>query len=405
MKCNKLIVSLLAGLILIGCVSQSDSTRPAEDTNVMAVDTAGPAGSGQASAAIGGEVTQACGGVMCWLMELFGPADDRPNHVVMDVYYATDRQRVDNTENNTSFGTRRSKDITYGVAEVSIPKGHKIGEIERPAYWKLEFSEDPDDHLMLRKTEILNKSLYFNRLRSQFVDSENLLIFIHGYNVSFEDAALRTAQIAYDLSFKGAPVFYSWPSQAKEKSYMTDENNIRWSQGNIKNFITQVLEKTTSQNIYLIAHSMGTRALTQAYLDVMDDIPSAKSRIKEIILAAPDIDADLFKKDIAPKMVSKNSSVTLYVSSTDVALMMSKTIHGGYSRAGYSGGEPVIVEGIDTIDVTNVGVGFLNHSTFAEVRPVMMDIYSLIHHHKRAFERAGLEPVENSNGTYWQFKK
>ncbi|ENQ8616027.1 alpha/beta hydrolase [Vibrio fluvialis] len=405
MKRNKLIVSLLAGLILIGCVSQSDSTRPAEDTNVVAVDTAGPAGSGQASAASGGEVTQACGGVMCWLMELFGPADDRPNHVVMDVYYATDRQRVDNTENNTSFGTRRSKDITYGVAEVSIPKGHKIGEIERPAYWKLEFSEDPDDHLMLRKTEILNKSLYFNRLRSQFVDSENLLIFIHGYNVSFEDAALRTAQIAYDLSFKGAPVFYSWPSQAKEKSYMTDENNIRWSQGNIKNFITQVLEKTTSQNIYLIAHSMGTRALTQAYLDVMDDIPSAKSRIKEIILAAPDIDADLFKKDIAPKMVSKNSSVTLYVSSTDVALMMSKTIHGGYSRAGYSGGEPVIVEGIDTIDVTNVGVGFLNHSTFAEVRPVMMDIYSLIHHHKRAFERAGLEPVENSNGTYWQFKK
>jgi esterase/lipase superfamily enzyme len=45
---------------------------------------------------------------------------------------------------------------------------------------------------------------------------------VHGFNVSFENALRRTAQIAYDLDFDGAPFLFSWPSRDSLLSYASD---------------------------------------------------------------------------------------------------------------------------------------------------------------------------------------
>ena len=198
-------------------------------------------------------------------------------------------------------------------------------------------------------------------------------------------------------------MFYSWPSQASTFRYGKDEENIAWSQSNIQRFLEDYLFKSKAEDIYLVAHSMGNRGLTRAIVEVMKDNPELKSKIKEIILAAPDIDADIFKNDIAPQMVSETKKpITLYVSADDLALKASKLLHGN-PRAGDAGENMVIVEGIETIDATGIDTSFLSHSYFADNNSIISDIFDIIKSGQRALERKRLSLIKlNDNNIYWK---
>jgi esterase/lipase superfamily enzyme len=88
---------------------------------------------------------------------------------------------------------------------------HKAGQIESPSMWSSEFSEDPEKHIVLEKIRSLNKNVFFDKLSNRIGQTakRKTFMFIHGYNVSFADAAKRTAQIKYDLDFDGEAVLYS----------------------------------------------------------------------------------------------------------------------------------------------------------------------------------------------------
>ena len=329
-----------------------------------------------------------------------------PNYAIVKVFYATDRKENVNTDIKTRYGAERGQ-VQYGTTEVSIPRDHRMGELESPSIWKLEFREDPEKHVVLLDITTLDKTTFFTDVSNKVKDSEKkkAFIFVHGYNVTFEDASRRTAQMSYDLGFKGAPVFFSWPSHGSTAKYTFDEDNIKWSQTNIKEFLKDFAENSDAEKIYLIAHSMGNRGLTRAYISLMNDFPTLKSKFTEIILAAPDIDADVFKRDIAPAMVQAGNPVTLYASSEDLPLKASKAVHGGHPRAGDSGADIVILPGIESIDSTNVDTGFLGHSYYADERSLISDMFYIFKNGFRASERAGLDEVTSPNGIYWKFKK
>ena len=330
----------------------------------------------------------------------------KESYAMVDVFFATDRA-IDNEQNVYEYYGSERADVTYGIAEVSIPHDHKIGALESPKWWKFEFSEDPDKHVILQSISQFEKENYFEHLKTRVgVSSDNdLLIYVHGYNVTFSDAARRTAQMVYDLSFDGAAVFYSWPSHGKMLKYTSDEQNVQWAQANITEFMKDVVEKSDAENIYLIAHSMGNRALTRSYVDLMRSNPEFSVKVREVILAAPDIDSDVFKRDIAPEMVKSNTPITLYASSEDIPLKVSREVHAGYPRAGDAGESLVVLDGVETIDATNVGNGFLDHSYYAEERPVISDIFNILHHSMRASDRAGLTEIQTGDGVYWKFRR
>lgn len=329
----------------------------------------------------------------------------KENYAVMNVFFATDRKEDKNANLKLRFGKERG-DLIYGVTQISIPRKHEMGELESPSIWRFEFRENPKKHIVMLGIENLNKESYFQAISQKVKNStkKSAFLFIHGFNVTFEDAARRTGQIYYDLGFDGVAAFYSWPSHGIIKKYVSDEANIEWSQRNIEMFLKDFAEKSDAENIYLIAHSMGNRALTRAYISLVDNNPILKSRIKEIILAAPDIDAAVFKEQIAPMMIQARIPITLYSSSEDIPLKLSKTIHG-YSRAGESGENLVVLPGIETIDATNVNTSFFGHSIYAEERELISDIFYIFQKGLRANERAGLKQATNHDGVYWQFKK
>ncbi len=323
-------------------------------------------------------------------------------YTVVRVFFATDR----NQTLDKMFGDQRSE-LNYGYCDISIPSynRHYIGKLETPVWWRFEFLENPDKHVMLQKMVISPKEDFFQDLVNCVRNSKekNTFLFVHGYNVTFEDAAKRTAQISYDLSFDGAPVFYSWPSQGSTVGYMVDEQSIEWAQPHLKKFLKDFFTQADAKHIYLIAHSMGSRALTRAVTELLTDMPFLRKRLKEVILAAPDIDADVFMRDIAPALASAGRPITLYASSKDKALIASKGLHG-YPRAGDSGQGLVIVPGIETIDATSVETDLVGHNYFTENRSLLGDIFTLIATGKRADKRFGLRPVHVKAGTYWEFK-
>jgi hypothetical protein len=119
--------------------------------------------------------------------------------------------------------------LNLGVCDVSIPRTHVVGELEAPSILRLEVREDAARHIVLQKTERLAGDRFHELLRERVQASprRELFIFVHGFNVSFEDAARRTAQMHYDLKFSGAPVFFSWPAHDKfVLTYAADETNV-----------------------------------------------------------------------------------------------------------------------------------------------------------------------------------
>ena len=215
------------------------------------------------------------------------------------VFYGTDRNRT---------GTKRygrDRDILrYGQCVVSIPRDHRLGELEGPSIWKLQFRPDPEKHVHLMDVSETAYSDYRDQLRARVAESETkqAFVFIHGFNVCFEDAARRTAQMACDLAFDGAPIFFSWPSQGTFRGYLVDETNIEWATPDLALFLRQVSEDSGAETVHLIAHSMGNRALVRALEDIAATNRDSRLRFEEVILTAPDIDADVFARDIAPRL-------------------------------------------------------------------------------------------------------
>ncbi len=330
---------------------------------------------------------------------------NKKDYIEIPVSFATDRNDTKDSDLNERFGGKRAE-LQYGRTIVSIPYTHKLGEIERPSYWKLEFSEDPKKHVMIQSLQKQNKDDFFNQMKERIAkNGKSTFLFVHGYNVSFADAAMRTAQITFDLRFSGEPVFYSWPSQGSTTGYTVDEANIEWARLNMKNFLRDYLTRTEADDVYLVAHSMGNRGLTKALIELMNENPELKDKITEVILAAPDIDADVFRRDIAPQMVQKIAKpITLYVSSDDLALIASRKVHGS-KRAGDAGKGVVIVKGVETIDASGVDTSFLSHSYFATTKTIIEDILDLMKSGKRAPDRETLERVSRENVIYWKVKQ
>ncbi|MDO8047335.1 alpha/beta fold hydrolase [Janthinobacterium sp. SUN211] len=331
------------------------------------------------------------------------------NYAVVKVYFATDRQRDVGKPPAQRFSGERNimggnGPLSYGSCDVSIPRDHRMGQLESPSLWRLEFRDDPAKHVVLLSAEVQDRGNFFAALKTQIRASagKSAFIFVHGYNMSFEDAARRTGQMAYDLGFDGAPVFYSWPSRGEVAGYTIDENNIEWSTPHLASFLADFLASTEAAQVYLVGHSMGSRGLARAVADLLAAQPQLAQKITEIILSAPDIDAAIFKHDIAPKLAAARNPVTLYASSQDLALAASKAVHG-YPRAGDSGAGMLIVAGVETIDATGVDTSFMKHSYFAEKRSALSDMFYLIRNQARADQRF-LDPVDTVAGRYWTFK-
>lgn len=323
------------------------------------------------------------------------------------VWFGTNRKPVDKDSISKGFGSDRNKGITYGCCDVTIPKYHTIGSIgdpwwkRLPAFWK-------DNNLRIQDRVSIKIETYYENLREYFEkldsDEKHLLIFLHGYNVSFDDAAIRSAQLGFDLDVHGTTAFFSWPSQGTIAGYPADIASIEASEKYIGKYIEDMASKSGAEKVHIIAHSMGNRGLLRAYSNMFNNVQKIINKpFDQIFLAAPDVDVDLFK-DLSKVYSEVSNKTTMYVSREDMALMSSGIIHKA-PRVGYT--PPVtVVEGIDTIEVTDIDLTFLGHGYVADARPVLSDMHNLMMTGKGPDLRFALKRIESAaDGVYWRMKE
>src|SRR5262249_14791460 len=170
---------------------------------------------------------------------------------VVPVVYGTDRGR-ESQGASTGYGSERARRLELGRALVTVPKAHQLPNIERPWAYRLPFTqivlhseaEDPRLHFTVKDVRPLSKEEFLKligeRLEASRIYKDHALVFVHGFNTSFEYALYRTAQIAYDIKFDGAPLLYSWPSMGNLT--LQDYSHDRESSGQAEPYMREFLE-------------------------------------------------------------------------------------------------------------------------------------------------------------------
>jgi len=300
-----------------------------------------------------------------------------------------------------------------GTCVVSVPEAarREIGELNGPGLLSLEFVEDPRSHFVLLDIhEQPDAAQYFRDLRADAARANSAFVFVHGYNVSFEDAARRTAQLKLDLQFGGAAIFYSWPSKATALDYTRDESSIEWAIPHLHAFLLALRRELPDTRIHLLAHSMGNRALAGALQRFARDAnaQAASERLRgfdEVVLAAPDIDAETFRSELFPAMRRGADGFTLYACDKDKALVVSAGVHG-WKRVGQEASAFAALEGLESIQVALRAsllddVLALDHSYYGDVSTVLEDVRKTLNGRgPQSAERQGGGLVAQPDGSW-----
>jgi esterase/lipase superfamily enzyme len=330
---------------------------------------------------------------------------------VENVLYGTNRKPGPTTaDGQLTFGSDAGP-LRYGMTQVTIPKGHKYGEIEKPVVIRIgplvvyKEHETPARHFTIMTNKALTEAGFKSALAGD--TTKRALVYIHGYKTSFKNAAFTTAQIAYDIQFKGTPVFFSWPSANRYGAYFADNDKALAAAPLLAKFLREVRAGVGPKGeIFLIAHSLGNLALLEA-LDELSKSAVPGPPAKEVIFAAPDVDKSVFLSRIAAS-TKEGQDMTLYASAGDKALLASAALREGAPRAGLVvNGTPVIVtKGVQTIDVSAVSTDFfdLNHGTYDENRVLLGDIGELIDQGIRPPDKRSniMRPVKDGAQEYWR---
>jgi esterase/lipase superfamily enzyme len=295
--------------------------------------------------------------------------------------------------------------LTWGDYVVSVPDSRDPGSIEvAPTLFGVKLFEDPHEHFLV----LSNADRSLDEITAEVKAAKNgsdpaeFLIFVHGYNVPADAAALRTAQLKLDLEIDGPAFFFSWPSLGQTAFYTADSDNAALSTPALLEMLKSTMEKFPTSKIHVIGHSMGTRIVAEALRRSHAEPAAALPRkLTTLVLAAPDIDRRRFVIDYASVVKDVAIPVTLYASSRDVALAASSAVNNN-ARLGDTRPEPVVADGMETIDASLIDTDFLGHGYFAATVPLLKDLSQLIKQQRLASRRLGLRMVGDERKRYWQ---
>ena len=293
------------------------------------------------------------------------PAEVAAKH---EIFVATTRKRADDVR--VVFDRQRSDTLGFARVGVTIPKNHEIGRIERAKDGKLG---DPAKDFTAVDLTIYETGPAFTAAVADA--GERVLVFVHGYNTGFDDGIYRLTQIAHDTQYPGTPVLFSWASGAKTRDYVYDKDSSTAARDDLEATLVMLSKSRKVKSIDIIAHSMGNwlamEALRQLAIAGNRDLGG---KLGYVVLASPDIDVDIFKKQMT-RYGKPDQPFVVLLSSDDKALRISSFIAGRQQRVGdYSDAAELAALGVTVVDLSATqGGDKLNHAKFAD-NPVLVQL-------------------------------
>ncbi|MFM9974864.1 MAG: alpha/beta hydrolase [Beijerinckiaceae bacterium] len=255
-------------------------------------------------------------------------AEGDPAGKRVSVLVATTRLRG---EDPHSLTNGRSHLVDFQRVDLSIPRSHQLGNVETPSKGRV----DPRrDFAALRNESVSEKG--FLALAGQAASRGNgeVNIYVHGFNTTYEAAVLRLGQIIVDAGTTGTAIAFSWPSRGRFVDYLTDRESALFSRDRLEYLLRILARQKDVRTINILSHSMG------AFL-TMETLRQAKLRgdgefggkLNAVVLAAPDIDLDVFRTQL--EVIGRRKRPTiLLVANDDRALNFARFLSGDVDRLG-----------------------------------------------------------------------
>jgi esterase/lipase superfamily enzyme len=200
------------------------------------------------------------------------------------------------------------------------------------------------------------------RAFAEAATGRDVLLYVHGYNETFESAARSAGQLSHSLEFQGRTAIFSWPSGGKLFDYAYDRESALWSRDGFVQALKALVANPTVGRIHIVAHSMGT-FLTLEGLRELRDSADVNARIGSVVFASPDVDVDAFEQTVS-RLGPLARRMTLIIDPGDRALAVSARIAGGVARAGAAERSRLEALGVRVADTSGRGWSMLRHDLF-----------------------------------------
>jgi esterase/lipase superfamily enzyme len=315
--------------------------------------------------------------------------------------YVTDRKAGPPADGNVTYLGEYAGQVSYGLMNVQLPGDQPAGS--------------PVTTGAIKKVESIPYPTFFKFLRDQ--SPKPLVIWIHGYRLSFPMSTMYCAQIARDLNIDANVLTFDWASNESVFGYTRDLLQVPRSTKHFVDLLTTINSEVKPPKIIVIAHSLGCRLVCLALQELYNDPNTRNLKLDHVIFLAPNIDREEFDKNFKSELQTLVNRLTIYVASDDNILLLGKLLYNVDSIGlpeqfspdtnldeiqTFLYYEKRLPGKIDLVDVSFSKKDFLRkHRLFLE-RPVLDDLFWLIHDDYPAAKRHLLKYKGSKNSTdYW----
>ncbi len=295
-----------------------------------------------------------------------------PDASKVDILVATTRAPVVEPP-GVMFGRARGRGLEFADIVVSIPpdSARQPGEMQLPS----SPPGNPEREFVILRADRMDlaqaRANFDTRVRH--APGRRVLIFVHGYNTRFEEAVYLFAQIVHDARVNVAPVLFTWPSGGNLTDYVYDRDSALYSRDALEAVLQALVNDPSVDSVTILAHSMGNYLVMESLRQMAIRDRGLSPKIRDVMMAAPDIDIDVFRRQIAEIDAGpRPASFTLFVSRDDRALGISSFLARDSTRLGALDPteEPyrsILEKGrVQVVDLTKIdSTDFTNHSKFA----------------------------------------
>lgn len=269
------------------------------------------------------------------------------------------------------FSGERTLMPRFARMVISVPKNRPTGEIQ----WPDGTTADPAGAFRARAFEQLEIDAFRQRLGQSIgrKRERHVLIFVHGYNTRFDEAAFRLAQIVHDSGAEVTPVLFSWASWASVGAYPYDRESATLGRDSLEALIERTAAQPGVTQVSILAHSMGGFLTLESLRQMVIRRGTLPPKLRNVMLAAPDVDVDVaMAQGRVIRQARHRPQVTLFVSTDDKALSAARWLWGSRDRLGAINPsmEPYRTNlensGVSVIDLSEIRtVDTYNHGKFA----------------------------------------
>ena len=310
------------------------------------------------------------------------------------VPFLTLRDKTGSEKASEYFGGERDT-LHAGICELARTPINSLKSISEKAPFHI-----PDEIVKLDAITELPVEDFWQRMEST-ANGLAPVLYTHGFYISFDRGCRRAMILKESLGLEGRFVLFSWPSDGAITNYTHDEADLYWSVYPLREVLADMNNRFGTGNTNIVAHSVGTRGVMLALVLMAQAHKEDEPVLNQVVLIAPDIDVDIFKQYL-PLIRPLARNMTVYVSSNDSPLALSRQVHG-YPRLGEAGEHLEGLTDIEIIDLSDIPIRAPSGHVYHLYQSLVTeDLDQLINQNKPAAQRTNLKQVGENQ---WRLQK